>query len=312
MGGSDVAPAIEVRDLTKRYGARRALAGISCQIPQGVILGLLGSNGAGKSTFLRTVLGLTRPTAGQIFIHGRPLWPEPPRVLSHVGGFVDRPRFYPFLTARENLTFLAEISGQPRHRVDEVLAYVDLISRADDRVAWLSHGMQQRLGIAGALLKHPRILVLDEPADGLDPARLYDMRRLLVKIRQDYRATLIVSSHLLTDIERISDLVAVMHEGQWIYLGPPGELGQTPTLEILWDVSSASLAVDALRQMGVDAKARGDREVIAAIDGSIDLGVLNDSLIRCGLSVRTVAPRTVSLEERLLRYLQGGHHADIG
>lgn len=312
MDPQRVALAVEILGLRKRYGSRVAINDVSCQIPEGAFLGLLGANGAGKSTLLRAILGLTRPTSGKILVFGRSLWPDPTRVLGDIGGFVDLPAFYPNVSVRHNLELLADLSRAPKARVDEMLGYVGLKDRASDKVRVLSRGMRQRLGIAASLLKGPRLLVLDEPADGLDPARVSDMRRLMERIRQDFRTTIIVSSHLLSDVERICDMVAVMDQGHLVYFGPPQELGKTKRQEIWWEVHSAEQALKAFHHLGVQAVARSREHVVAMVGQDADLGAINRELIARGVTVRTVFPRQATLEERLLAYLEGQHDVDIG
>lgn len=305
-----MALSIEVRDLKKRYGRIQALKGVSLFVPAGSVLGLVGPNGAGKSTFLRVLMGLTRPSRGRVLVGGKSLWPSPERVLASVGGFVDAPAFYPFLSGAENLGLLADFTRQPRARILETLDYVGLVDRASDRVSAYSHGMQQRLGIAAALLKRPDVLVLDEPADGLDPKRLDEMRRLLARLHREFGMTLILSSHLLLDVERLCDNIAVFEWGCLGYFGPPDGLGTSAFVEVLWEAYPRDRALAELNGMGIGAQPIGEQEISATVELGLDLGRVNRVLMDRGVELHTVVRRKASLETRLLAYLEE-RHADV-
>ncbi|MCL5116063.1 MAG: ABC transporter ATP-binding protein [Firmicutes bacterium] len=302
-----MAIAVDVEGVTKFYGKTAALENVSFSIDAGSALGLVGPNGAGKSTLLKMLLGLMRPTRGAIYYNGQPLWPDPASAMRQVGGFVDTPRFYPYLTGRENLMMLAELTHGSARRVDEALHYVHLDGAAEQRVGGYSHGMRQRLGIAAALMKRPGLIILDEPEDGLDPARLAEMRQLLGRVRQEYGSTLIMSSHVISDIERLCDRIAVFDNGRIRYVGPVNTLGSRIPEEILWELWPVERGLRYLRNLGLDARPAGEGRIAAVWDGSLDLGQVNAALIREGLAVRTVMRRTASLESRLLAYLEDSH-----
>src|SRR5260370_422768 len=181
--------------------------------------GFLGPNGAGKTTTLRMALGLIMPTEGTVELFGRDPIRESARALEGVAGFVEAPRFYPYLTASKNLELLAALDGDgARNRIGEVLDIVELTPRAGHRVGGFSHGMRQRLGIAAALLRRPRLLLLDEPATGLDPAGMRDMRRLIRDLA-DQGITVLLSSHLMVEVEELCNRVAIVREGRIAYEG---------------------------------------------------------------------------------------------
>ncbi|MEA2436453.1 MAG: type transport system ATP-binding protein, partial [Thermoleophilaceae bacterium] len=207
MGSEDTAAPVELRGLVKQYGELVAVNGVDLTVERGDVYGYLGPNGAGKTTSLRMMLGLIRPTAGSVRLFGRdPL--QTVHALDGVAGFVEAPRFYPYLTGLRNLELLASFDGGgARDRIADALDTVELADRAGDRVGGYSHGMQQRLGIAAALLREPRLLLLDEPATGLDPAGMRDMRRLIRRLA-DGGMTVLLSSHLMPEVEELCNRVA--------------------------------------------------------------------------------------------------------
>src|SRR3954466_13447298 len=214
---------VEVRGLKKRYGEIVAVDGVDLTIEPGDVFGYLGPNGAGKTTSLRMMLGLIRPTAGSVRLFGRD-----PQVsvaaLEGVAGFVEVPSFYPYLSGLDNLKLCAALDGQgSAMRIDEVLEIVELRDRAKDKVKGYSHGMRQRLGIASALLRSPRLLLLDEPATGLDPAGMRDMR-LLIRDLGERGITVLLSSHQMNEVEELCNRVAIIRGGRVAYEGSLAEL----------------------------------------------------------------------------------------
>jgi ABC-2 type transport system ATP-binding protein len=211
--------AVDAVDVTKRFGDLVAVDAISVRVAQGEVYGVLGPNGAGKTTFLRMLFGLIRPDGGSIRLLGRE-WPQDgTRTLDGVAGFVESPRFYPYLSGRKNLEGLARLDGgaQPG-RLEEVLEIVELGNRAEDRVGAYSFGMRQRLGVAASLLRDPRLLILDEPANGLDPAGIRDMRALVKRLASS-GLTVLLSSHDMGEVEEICDNVTIMRTGSVVYHG---------------------------------------------------------------------------------------------
>ena len=212
------------RGLVKRYGDLMAVNHVDLTVERGDVFGYLGPNGAGKTTSLRMLLGLIRPTAGSIGLFGRDPLDQGARALDGVAGFVEAPRFYPYLTGRRNLRLLADYDEpRTRNRIEEVLELVDLRGRGDDRVGGYSHGMKQRLGIAASLLRAPRLLLLDEPTTGLDPAGMRDMRTLIRRLSGE-GITVLLSSHLLAEVEDLCNRVAIIRRGKIAYEGTLFEL----------------------------------------------------------------------------------------
>jgi ABC-2 type transport system ATP-binding protein len=216
--------AVDAAGVTKTFGPVRAVDDISLQVAAGEVYGVLGPNGAGKTTFLRMLFGLIRPDAGTIRVFGREWDKDGIRTLDGVAGFIESPRFYPYLTGRANLQALALLDGRvPRSRIEEVLEKVDLADRADRRTGGYSYGMRQRLGVAAALLREPKLLVLDEPANGLDPAGIRDMRAL-VKQLASTGLTVLLSSHHMEEVEEICDNVTIMRTGTVAFHGSLDDL----------------------------------------------------------------------------------------
>ncbi len=216
--------ALSTRGLKKSYGSRLALDGLDLTVPTGVVYGFLGPNGAGKTTTMRLLTGLIHPDGGAIEVLGKPFTRRDRRRLFDVGALVESPAFYPYLSGRENLRALAASGAPvPAGRVDEVLELVGLRERSGDKVSRYSLGMKQRLGIAGALLNDPKLLLLDEPANGLDPAGIVAMRETLRHLASVGK-TVFVSSHLLAEVQQMADVVGIIAAGRLVREGTMQEL----------------------------------------------------------------------------------------
>src|SRR6185369_8318264 len=211
--------ALATRGLRKSYGSRLALDGLDLSVPSGVVYGFLGPNGAGKTTTMRLLTGLLHPDAGSIELLGRPFTRGDRRRLFEVGALVESPSFYPYLNGRQNLRALAAAGAPvPKGRIEELLELVGLRDRATDKVSGYSLGMKQRLGIAGALLSDPKLLLLDEPANGLDPAGIVAMRETLRRLAASGK-TVFVSSHLLAEVQVLADVVGIIAAGKLVREG---------------------------------------------------------------------------------------------
>jgi ABC-type multidrug transport system ATPase subunit len=293
---------IETRGLGKRYDGRIvAVDKLSLGVRRGEVYGFLGPNGAGKTTTLRMLLGLVRPTSGSALVLGAP--PGSPESLARVGALIEAPTFYPFLSGRDNLRVLARYSGAPEARIGAVLDEVDLAARAGDRFGTYSLGMKQRLGIAGALLKDPELLILDEPTNGMDPAGMAEMRGFIRNLGQGQR-TVLLSSHLMTEVEQVSDRVGVISKGELVREGTVDELRGR---ESLW--VRAEPLEEAERVLGA---VRGVEEV-ARLDGGLRIAAdlaaaptINRVLVEAGIAVGELRPERDSLEKIFLELTQGG------
>ncbi|WP_158883157.1 ABC transporter ATP-binding protein [Amycolatopsis anabasis] len=244
---------VSTEAVTKRYGTRAAVDGVSLRVTGGQVFGLLGPNGAGKTTLLRMLLGLVRPTTGKVAVFGEP----PPRTLARVGALIEGPGMYPYLSGRDNLRVLARQAGAPVAKVDEVLDRVGLSARARDRTREYSLGMKQRLGVAASLLKNPDLLVLDEPTNGLDPQGVLDMRDLVRRLGEDGH-TVLLSSHLLAEVEEVCDRVAVLARGRIVREGTVGELRGRGVVVVHAEPVGRALAL-AAEPLGERVKATAGR-----------------------------------------------------
>lgn len=209
---------IETNDLCKQYGSAMRVAHLHLSVPEGSVYGFLGPNGAGKSTTLKMILGLVRPTAGSIEVLGKPMdSAHRLAVLRQVGSLIESPSYYGHLTGEENLRIVQTLRGVPEKSIREVLQIVRLDGQRDKKVAHYSLGMKQRLGLAAALLGYPKLLILDEPTNGLDPAGIQEMRELICDLPRRFGMTVVVSSHLLSEIDQMADHVAIIREGELVF-----------------------------------------------------------------------------------------------
>ena len=296
---------IEARGLVKRYGEVTAVDDVDLTVGAGEVYGYLGPNGAGKTTSLRMLLGLIRPDAGSAKLFGRDPLVEGARALDGVAGFVEAPRFYPYLSGRRNLELVAALDGgEAASRIGEALDTVELSARAKDRVGGYSHGMRQRLGIAAALVREPRLLLLDEPTTGLDPGGMRDMRRLVRRLA-DQGITVLLSSHLMGEVEELCDRVAIVRSGRVVYEGSLAELLASTAgrylLRTTDDVRAAALAADRL---GVTDVRFGDGGLTLSADDEA-VTALSIALGEAGIGIAALVPRTATLEELFFRMTEG-------
>ena len=288
--------AISVRDLSKKYGERMAVSHINFDVPLGTVCGFVGPNGSGKTTTMRMLLGLITPTTGQGHILGEPI-EHPEKYLSRVGAMIEGPAFYPALSGHENLMVLARLGGFPIERVQTLLEKVGLGDRGKSKYKTYSLGMKQRLGIAAALLPDPKLLMLDEPTNGLDPEGIQEVRALLRELAND-GTTVFVSSHLLSELEIISDHIVMLRKGEIVFAGPIGDLmtKQQPTI-IAKSLQHADLAkiVAIAEKSGHHAVIRNDSvHVLAPMEWA---PVLNKAAFDAGITLAQLAPQLPNLEE---------------
>jgi ABC-2 type transport system ATP-binding protein len=303
------APPVETRGLVKRYGELVAVDHVDLTVERGDVFGYLGPNGAGKTTSLRILLGLIRATEGSARVFGRDPLVHGAKALQDVAGFVEAPRFYPYLTGRRNLALLADYDEPvSRSRIDEVLEVVELRDRAKDRVGGYSHGMRQRLGIAAALLRQPRLLMLDEPTTGLDPAGMRDMRDLVRSLAGE-GITILLSSHLLYEVEELCNRVAIIRAGRVIYQGALRDLLATAAGSYsLRAVEPQRARALLLAQAGVDNVELQDGELRFTADEDA-VAALSVALGQARIAFTALVPQRESLEDLFLG-MTGGDSSD--
>jgi len=294
-------PIIETRGLTKRFGNRTAVSNLNLTVPAGCAFGFLGHNGAGKTTVIRMLVSLTQPSAGTVRIAGRSLAQDREQALARVGAIIEEPRFHPHLSGRENLRVIAAARGpQARRQIEPALERVGLTDRGDDLVGTYSQGMRQRLGIARCLLADPKLVILDEPMNGLDPSGILELRALIMSLVDEGR-TVFVSSHLLDEIEKTCHAAAIIDRGQLIAQGTIAELiGETHThYDLTCENPRAALNLLAGHPDVLHASetATGVRVTLADPKAA---GAVTARLIDAGVPVSGFAPVRSSLEDRFL------------
>jgi len=287
---------VEVHGLTKRYGNRiTAVDGVSLSVRRGEVYGFLGPNGAGKTTTLRMLLGLVAPTAGTVSVLGKP--PGDPGVLAQVGSLVEGPAFYPYLSGQDNMRVVARYAGVPVSRIGEALRSVELADRASDKYTTYSLGMKQRLGVAAALLKNPELVVLDEPTNGLDPAGMRDMRRLVRALGADGR-TVLLSSHLLGEVQQICDRVGVIDRGRMIFEGTVDQLrGGSELIVAAAPSDVARAALEAMHEVDGVRSREGALRVRAE---DRHTALINRTLVAAGVAVTELRRDERQLEDVFL------------
>jgi ABC-2 type transport system ATP-binding protein len=297
-------PPLQVRGLVKRYGELTAVGGVDLTVQSGDVYGYLGPNGAGKTTSLRMMLGLIRPTAGSVRLFGRdPM--ESVHALQGVAGFVEAPTFYPYLSARRNLEMLAAYDGDGApERIDAALDTVELSGRQRDRVGGYSHGMRQRLGIAASLLRDPKLLLLDEPATGLDPAGMRDMRLLIHRLAGQ-GMTVLLSSHLLNEVEDVCNRVAIVRAGKIVYEGEIAALKRGAGTRYWLQTTDDERALAVCRAQPGIADVTIDHGRITFTADDAAAGVLSQALVESGALIRAMAPQTVTLEDLFFSLTEG-------
>jgi ABC-2 type transport system ATP-binding protein len=303
---SDDIPPVAARGLLKTYGELVAVDHVDLTVERGDVFGYLGPNGAGKTTSLRMLLGLIRPTAGSVRLFGRDPMVDGARALDGVSGFVEGPRFYPYLSGRRNLRLLGDLDdGADERRIDEVLDVVELRDRAKDRVGGYSHGMRQRLGIAAALLRDPKLLLLDEPTTGLDPAGMRDMRVLVKRLAAE-GITILLSSHLLAEVEELCNRVAIVRRGAVVYEGRLDDLIATAGAGYRLRTSEPERArMLLLGQPGVSGVELEHGELRLQADAEA-LEAATVALGRAGIGISALVPHMATLEELFLELTEPG------
>ena len=291
---------IETNNLTKQYGNIRCVNALHMQVPQGAIYGFLGPNGAGKSTTLKMILGLAKPTDGSISLFGMPV-NEKNRIklLADTGSLIESPSYYGHLTGEENLHILQTLKGCPEKDIDEVLQIVRLSEARKKKVAHYSLGMKQRLGLAAALLGFPKLLILDEPTNGLDPAGIQEMRELIRTLPSAYGITVVVSSHLLSEIDQMADYVGIIRKGELVYQDTLESLHSHAKQQIALRTDQPATVISLLHQDGIEIEKEEDYLLLPMIEDSY-IAHLCKRLVEQNVSLYRIEKRENSLEDIFL------------
>ena len=297
--------AIEIVDVHKTYRRRRggpnkAVDGLGLVVDDGGVHGFLGPNGSGKTTTIRMLLGLVRPDSGTLQVLGQPVPASLPQLIPDVGALVETPLFFPNFSGRTNLRILGDVSGISTSRQEECLEIVGLRDRADDRFKSYSLGMKQRLGIAAALLKSPRLLILDEPSNGLDPAGIREVRELIRTLGADGRTTVFLSSHLLTEVQQVCDHVSILARGRCVASGRVDDVlatGASDDVVVILEPADAERGLEVLRDRGFQVSSQQDG--IRARDVG-DPARVTRALADSGIYLRGLAPVVADLESVFL------------
>ncbi|EDO1118654.1 ATP-binding cassette domain-containing protein [Listeria monocytogenes] len=297
--------ALQVTNLHKKIRKREIIKGISFEVMPGEVFGFLGPNGAGKTTTIRMIVGLIKPTSGTILIGGKDIRKNFTEAMRGLGSIVENPEFYTFLTGQENLAYFARMdSSIKKERIQEVTELVGLEKRINDRVSTYSLGMRQRLGIAQALLSSPKLLILDEPTNGLDPSGIHEMRDFIRALARNEGISVLVSSHLLSEIELLCDRVAIMTDGTIIKTDQVAHL-LSSRAQLRWRVTpieQAKAFLESVTEVEVD----GEYLVTAMNEESVEW---NEQLVAKGIKVHEIDKRKPSLEDLFLE-LTGGQSID--
>ena len=301
---------VQTTGLCKQYGQSMRVRDLNLSVPEGCIYGFLGPNGAGKSTTLKMILGLVHPTAGQISAFGKAVNQQNRLdILKQVGSLIESPSYYGHLTGEENLRIVQTLRDVPERDVRQVLEIVRLQNQKDKKVAHYSLGMKQRLGIAAALLGFPKLLILDEPTNGLDPAGIQEMRELICSLPERFGMTVVVSSHLLSEIDQIADVVGIIREGELVFQDRLSVLHARSRHELLLRTTDNKAAAALLASQGLPSRQEGDYLTLSMLKDP-QAARLSRLLCQNGLDLIRMEERQTSLEDIFLE-LTGGKEASL-
>lgn len=293
---------IKVQAVSKSFGALKAVDQLSFEVEAGQVYGFLGQNGSGKSTTIRMLLSLIHPTEGRIEIFGKSLTDNRSAILEQVGAVIERPDLYPYLTAKEHLTLFAKLRKQPvtAAKIEATLEQVGLLARANDKVQTYSLGMKQRLGIGIALLHDPALIILDEPTNGLDPQGIADIRKLIKTLSKEQGKTILVSSHLLSEIEQIATHILIIHQGKKMAEGPTSTLldpnKTIVQIKTLDDIEAKQKLMDSVYRTNVLDRSEGLYLTIP----KLEIPALNAFLVSSNIALLSLESKN-SLEDYFLQ-----------
>ncbi|KNZ40177.1 ABC transporter ATP-binding protein [Acetobacterium bakii] len=291
---------IETKGLSKEYGHVYRVKDVDLLVPEGAIYGFLGPNGAGKSTTLKMILGLAKPTTGEISVFGRKVNSKNRLAnLRDVGSLIESPSYYGHLTGEENLRIFQTLRGVPKKNIAEVLKIVRLDQQKNKKVSQYSLGMKQRLGLASALLGYPKLLILDEPTNGLDPAGIQEMRELIQSLPQKFGMTVVVSSHLLSEIDQLATRVGIIREGELVYQDSLSRLHEYSQHHLAVRTMNNEVTKSFLSKNGVDWEAQDDYLIIPRMKDTM-MAEISTVLGQNNIGVVRIEERKKSLEDIFL------------
>lgn len=290
---------VETHGLTKKFKSKIVVRNVDLHIKKGEIYGFLGPNGAGKTTTIRMLLGLSKPTKGSIHLFGKDMTKERLLVLKRVGSLVESPSYYGHLTAYENLETLRILLDAPKSRIDKVLSIVRLSDEATRPVKDFSLGMKQRLGIAAALLNNPELLILDEPTNGLDPSGILEIRELMKSLSKEHGITILVSSHLLSEVDQIATQVGILSKGEMIFQGSMEKLKQRSKSKIAIQVHDVNAAWNCLLSYGYPMTKQSDRLLFENLSDQT-VAQMIQTLVQNNIAIYRVQEERKSLEDIFL------------
>lgn len=290
-------PIIQTTELDFYFKDFKALDKINLNVPEGSIYGFLGPNGAGKTTTIRVLLDLFHSKPGQVRLFGKELLTNKVELLGKVGALIENPSIYKHLTGRQNLEIIRRIIGAPKSRINEVLKIVRLLDNADKKAKNYSLGMCQRLGLASALLNDPDLLILDEPTNGLDPSGIIEMRELIISLNKDHGKTIFLSSHILSEIEKMATDVAIVDQGKIMYEGKlDGLHGNDPTQFLEVKVNNVKKAIEVIRELSYTISEQSSSTVTLPIMNKTDISKINRALVQNDIEIYQLKSTEETLE----------------
>lgn len=297
---------LETKDLTKYYGSKKSVNSLNLKVEKGDIYGFLGPNGAGKTTTIRMILGLIRPTKGEVFIDGVSVQNDFTKAIKDIAGIVETPKFYENLSGYDNLKILKNFRPDiPASRIDEVLELVDLKEAKKQKFKTYSLGMKQRLGLAATLLNKPKIIILDEPTNGLDPKGVVEIRETITKLAQVEEITVLISSHILHEVELMCNKVAIIVNGKLIVEGNTHELLTSDT-DVEIAVDDVNKASEIVSELGQDILKKKLEDKIIISESKIEAWKANQALVNAGVKVSAIVKENKSLEQYFIETVEEG------
>ncbi|AMR30718.1 ABC transporter ATP-binding protein [Mucilaginibacter sp. PAMC 26640] len=295
---------IRTEGLSFSFGSQQVVKSLSLQVPQGSIYGFLGPNGAGKTTTIKMLLNLLKTDEGSIFIFEQELQTNRIAILSQIGSLIEQPAIYAHMSGRENLLNRAMLLGVKEARVDEMLGLVKLTAAAQKKAGQYSLGMKQRLGIALALLSDPKLLILDEPTNGLDPNGIIEIRELLMRLVKDHGKTVFISSHLLAEIERMATHVGIINHGELLFQGSVKDLEAISQPQVFIDTDNPVDAANLLRRNDYDVTDINNESLTVPFTSKKQMGAINGLLNQNGITVFAINKQHKDLENLFLSITQ--------